>query len=641
MDVMERGCEEGRWMKIAQNTFKMLSQESDWLRTRRPGFDPRQGHRIFPLASASRPALGPTQNPIQWVPGSFPGGKARPGSHDLLGRELTKQIQEKFEAKFGDFNARASDELCTSVGLTDGWIQQVSSYFSTYSPPELRHLSYRGTNFGIPVDGEAASSNNYIEANDASDEDIGIGLEGSENSEGNNPVRDDSASVFSHHKGSVFCCHLQPKAGRLAVTGAEDDMAYVWETHSGEVVLQCKGHKDSVTCVRFNYDGSYVATGDMSGVIQVWKIANKLQVWETCIGDLTWLRWHHGANVLLAGTESGEVYVWRIPGGECKVLPGHGDKADCGLMLPDGKRMAIGYADGSLKIFDTKTATVLHHVPQGQAHTGTITDMDCHPDNNLLISSSVDGHAVVLKTQTGKFHSVKVMERSSQGVKAEGNGGLFYVSLGHTDRGSSQCLHERRPVTTEAGFGGKAVGIRKSSSVEFQRGSSEYPLGPTQPPIQWVPGSFPGGKAGRGVILTTHPYLVPRSRKRGAIHPHPPSAYMAYSVTNDKMRFESRQVHLSTCTPLDERLNRRTMQPCAHDVDRSSDYFASLPMRDDASKTPRKNWGKLHPRFPDPQKDLPNIKREKLFSVQGPQDVETAMPRVGFEPAIEVSEQLM
>ncbi|XP_021939347.1 angio-associated migratory cell protein-like, partial [Zootermopsis nevadensis] len=202
--------------------------------------------------------------------------------------------------------------------------------------------------------------------------------------------------------GSVFCCHLQPKAGRLAVTGAEDDMAYVWETHSGEVVLQCKGHKDSVTCVRFNYDGSYVATGDMSGVIQVWKIANKLQVWETCIGDLTWLRWHHGANVLLAGTESGEVYVWRIPGGECKVLPGHGDKADCGLMLPDGKRMAIGYADGSLKIFDTKTATVLHHVPQGQAHTGTITDMDCHPDNNLLISSSVDGHAVVLKTQTGK-----------------------------------------------------------------------------------------------------------------------------------------------------------------------------------------------------------------------------------------------
>jgi hypothetical protein len=37
-------------------------------------------------------------------------------------------------------------------------------------------------------------------------------------------------------------------------------------------------------------------------------------------------------------------------------------------------------------------------------------------------------------------------------------------------------------------------------------------LGPTQPPVQWVPGVLSlGVKCGRGVTLTTHPHLLPRS----------------------------------------------------------------------------------------------------------------------------------
>jgi hypothetical protein len=51
---------------------------SDGLRTGRPGFDSRQC-KIFLFSTAFRPTLGPTQPPIQRLPGAFSLGIKRQG----------------------------------------------------------------------------------------------------------------------------------------------------------------------------------------------------------------------------------------------------------------------------------------------------------------------------------------------------------------------------------------------------------------------------------------------------------------------------------------------------------------------------------------------------------------------------------
>jgi hypothetical protein len=57
------------------------------------GFDPRRGLGIFPFTTASRTALGPTQPPIQWVPGALSLRVKRPG------READHSLPSSAEVK--------------------------------------------------------------------------------------------------------------------------------------------------------------------------------------------------------------------------------------------------------------------------------------------------------------------------------------------------------------------------------------------------------------------------------------------------------------------------------------------------------------------------------------------------------------
>jgi hypothetical protein len=74
---------------------------SVWLRGGRPADRSSisgRGERIFPLSSVSIPALGPTQPPVQWVPGGpFPSAKARPGRDADHSPPSSAEVENEWE----------------------------------------------------------------------------------------------------------------------------------------------------------------------------------------------------------------------------------------------------------------------------------------------------------------------------------------------------------------------------------------------------------------------------------------------------------------------------------------------------------------------------------------------------------------
>jgi hypothetical protein len=66
-------------------------------------------------------------------------------------------------------------------------------------------------------------------------------------------------------------------------------------------------------------------------------------------------------------------------------------------------------------------------------------------------------------------------------------------------------------IVSDYGLDDRVVEVRSPTGAEdFSSTHASRPaLGPTQPPIQWVPGVLSAGvKRCRGVTLTTHPHLV-------------------------------------------------------------------------------------------------------------------------------------
>ncbi|KAJ1977207.1 60S ribosomal subunit assembly or modification protein [Dimargaris verticillata] len=222
---------------------------------------------------------------------------------------------------------------------------------------------------------------------------------------------DDSVQGFFEHHEPVYTVDMHPVNELLLISGGGDDKAYLWRRDTGEQLAELTGFDDSVTSVGFSVTGDLMAAADMRGKVQVWN-TDAVQASTAPLASLDgpdevlWLDWHPRGNILLAGSADGTMWMWMLPLGKCmNVFSGHSMAVTCGQFTRDGKTIVTGCEDGSLVIWDPKTAAANHRLDGHDArfHSETITCLDTNADSTLVLTGSTDHTARLVHLQNGNI----------------------------------------------------------------------------------------------------------------------------------------------------------------------------------------------------------------------------------------------
>ena len=160
-------------------------------------------------------------------------------------------------------------------------------------------------------------------------------------------------------------------------------------------MLELTGHKDTVTSVGFNYDGSLALTGCYDGSVRIWSVATgELQGVLEGPEDVEWAEWHSKGNAVIAGSKDGTVWMWLTADGQCvQVFAGHDGAVSCGCFSRDGKVVCSGGEDGTVRLWAPKSGACRHVFEGHFGHEQPVTCVSSSQEDPDLLLTGGGGRA--------------------------------------------------------------------------------------------------------------------------------------------------------------------------------------------------------------------------------------------------------
>lgn len=190
--------------------------------------------------------------------------------------------------------------------------------------------------------------------------------------------------------------------GLLLATGDATGEVKIWNVAEGKPLQTCIGHTDWIWSVAFSPDSIMLASGSSDRTIKLWNTqtgqclqtlqGHRCQVWSVAF--------HPDQPILASASEDRTIKLWNLNTGECyQTLQDHTAWVRSITFSADGTLLASGSDDETVKLWDVKTGTC-HQTLHG--HAEKVWSVAFSSDGQWLASSSSDRTIKLWQVQTGE-----------------------------------------------------------------------------------------------------------------------------------------------------------------------------------------------------------------------------------------------
>ncbi|MBN8618745.1 MAG: protein kinase [Anaerolineae bacterium] len=200
------------------------------------------------------------------------------------------------------------------------------------------------------------------------------------------------------HTGFVLNLLYTPDGSTLISTGVDAEVIF-WDTQTGELLYSIPtGHTRRVKGLALSPDGQILATGSDDAALRLWDMSTGEMIGSPHSGhlDAIWsLSFAPDGATIASASSDRSVIIWNttdLPALSIAALP-QSDDALSVTFNPDGTQFAfaggfLNEEDFNIHLWDSAS---LEETAFLEGHTNYITGLAYSPDNQHLVSASVDG----------------------------------------------------------------------------------------------------------------------------------------------------------------------------------------------------------------------------------------------------------